>query len=256
VFARALIALLAFTPLLAAAAEVPARLDWWQRVELGPLVSGVVREVGVAPGDAVEAGDLLVQLDDRGFEGRLQRTRAADRHARAALAEAEAEDARAAELYDRTLLSDVERNQARLGLLAARAAAAEARAALVDAQLALEYAGVRAPFAGVVLSVDASPGQSLVNELRSEPLVTLADNRSLRVVAVVDADQAARLSPGDTLRAGVRGKTLTAEVVHVGLEPLAEDSTDGPRYQLTARLDPPPGEILRAGEPATLAWDD
>ena len=45
------------------AADLPAVVGWLQRVELGTLVSGVVSEVHVRPGQQVRRGDKLLSLE-------------------------------------------------------------------------------------------------------------------------------------------------------------------------------------------------
>lgn len=235
----------------AAATDLPAVVDWSQRVELGTLVSGVVHEVHVRPGQAVSRGDALVSLDDRGFRSRVDRRLAEHAHAQAMLAEAQREDERALELYDRTVLSDFERNQALVALKAARAQAQAARSALVHARLALERSVVRAPFDGVVLAVNVAPGQSVVSELQSQPQVVLADNRVYWARARVDAAQASGLEAGQRLRATLRGHALQATVDHVGLEPVAR-SEHGPEYALVAGIRADPQRPLRAGESLIL----
>ncbi len=242
------------TALPALAEELPAVVSWSQRVELGTLVSGIVARVHVRPGEAVGEGDPLLSLDAREFRSRVAKFQAAHRHAQALLAEAQREDERAMELYDRTVLSDFERNQALIALEAARAQAEAARAELAQARLALERSVIRAPFGGVVLAVDAAPGQSVVSELQSAPLITLADDRHYRLNANVDAEQAARLSVGTALRATLRGRALDATVSHIGYEPVVQ-SAAGPRYALVAeirRIDQTP---LRVGETVTLHLD-
>lgn len=244
-----LLVLCAATP--AGAADVEAVVGWSQRVDLGPLVSGVVREVHVSPGQVVNKGDKLVSLDDRSFSSQVSRRVAEHRHAQAVLEEAEREDARAVEMYDRTVLSDFERNQALIALQAARAAAERARAALLEARLDLERSVVRAPFDGVVLAVNAAAGQSVVSELQSQPLVTVADNRSYWARAQVDAAQAGQFEPGRPLSATVRGQALQASVSYVGFEPVAQ-SGQGPRYELVAEIVVEGQQSLRVGETVIL----
>lgn len=244
-------ALAGAAPQAALAEDVTAVIGWSQRVELGPLVSGVVAEVHVAPGQRVDQGARLVTLDRRDFASRVARREAERRHAQALLEEAQREDERAAELYDRTLLSDHERNQALIGLEAARAGAEAARTALAHARLDLERSEIRAPFAAVVLAVSAVPGQSVVSQLQSQPLVTLAERDLYLAQAEVDAAQAARLLPGSELRATVRGRAVQARVRQVGLEPVAP----GPRYALVAELAAATDMTLRAGESIVLHLD-
>ncbi|MCB1785658.1 MAG: efflux RND transporter periplasmic adaptor subunit [Chromatiaceae bacterium] len=233
------------------AADVPALIGWAQRVELGTLVSGVVSEVHVRPGQAVAKGDPLLSLDQRGFASQVGRRQAEYRHARAMLEEAEREDARAVELYDRTVLSDFERNQALIALEAARATAEGARAQLVAARLDLEHSVLSAPFDGVVLSVNAAPGQSVVSELQSQPLVTVANGRTLQARAEVDAEQASRLQPGQALNATLRGSSARATVDHVGLEPV-ENGGSTLRYPLLVDVPVGEGPAPRVGETLTL----
>lgn len=232
------------------AAELEAVVAWSQRVELGMPVSGVVSEVLVQPGRPVKKGDRLVGLDDRGFSSEVGRWLAEHRYAKAALEEAEREDARAVELYDRTVLSDFERNQALIALQSARARAAQAQARLVQARLDLERSVLRAPFDGVVLAVNAAPGQSVISALQSQPLVTLADNRRYHARAQVDAAQAARLAPGSTLGATLRGQPLEVTVAHVGFEPIGP-AGQAPRYELVVEI-VAGGQPLRVGETLML----
>lgn len=235
----------------ASAADIPAVVDWSQRVELGTPVSGVVSEVYVQPGQIVARGDKLLSLDGRGFSSQVSRRQAEHKHAQAVLDEAEREDQRAVELYDRTVLSDFERNQALIALQAARATAEKARSELVDARLALERSVIRAPFDGVVLAVNAAPGQTVVSELQSQPLVTIADNRTYRARAQVDAAQAGQLQPGQGLSATARGQALQAKVSYVGFEPVAQ-SGQGPRYELVADIVASEQSPLRVGETVIL----
>ncbi len=236
---------------LAQAADVPALVGWSQRVELGTLVSGIVANVHVQPGQTVNKGDELISLDDREFRSEVQRRLAEYGHAQAVLEEAQREDERAIELYDRTVLSDFERNQALIALQAARAAAERARAVLLEARLNLERSVVRAPFDGLVLAVNAAPGQTVVSDLQSRPLVTVADNTLLRARAQVDAAQAARLETGQALRAIGRGRALEAAVIFVGLEPVGMAS-EGPRYELVVDIVTDEQMELRIGETVTL----
>ena len=238
-------------PLSAFAADVPAVVAWAQRVELGMLVSGLISEVHVRAGQRVSKGDPLVSLDRRGFATQVSRRKAEHDHAKAMLEEAEREDERAIELYDRTVLSDFERNQALVALKAARAAESRARAALVEARLDLERSVIRAPFAGMVLSTNAAPGQSVVSELQSQPLVTLADVRKLRARGLVSAEQAGQLELGATVGATLRGAAVEARVGHVGFEPVSRPDR-GVSSELFVDLAVQTGQPLRVGETLML----
>ena len=238
----------------ALAEDLQATVGWSEKVELGTLVSGVVDKVHVRPGRTVAKGDELVSLDDRGFRAEVGRGKAAYRHARSVLAEARREDERAIELYERTVLSDFERNQALIALNLARATAESARADLVHAELDLERSVIRAPFDGVVLAVNVAPGQTIVSDWQSQPLVMIANDRVYRVRAQIDAGQADRLQPGSGLKATVRGELMPASVSFIGFEPTAQ-SEHGPVYQLVAEIEMGGDRTLRVGEKVVLHLD-
>ena len=60
----------------ASATDFPATLQWSQRVELSPRVSGLVREVSVNVGDQVKKGQPLLALDAVQYKSRVAESRA------------------------------------------------------------------------------------------------------------------------------------------------------------------------------------
>ena len=126
---------------------------------LSPRVDGLVREVKVDAGDRVEAGQLLVQLDDAVARHTLARVRAE-------AAEAEATAAEAQRLLDegRRLAADKFIPASQVGTLEARlsqarAAADSARAAVAEQQELVRRHALPAPFAGVVSAKHAEAGE-------------------------------------------------------------------------------------------------
>jgi multidrug efflux system membrane fusion protein len=164
-----MIALLSLSGLLAA--ETDARQE--RELKLGTLVSGVVAEVKVREGQQVRAGAVLVVLDQRAFQARLNRTRAVASRAAALFAEALREEKRARELYDRGLLSDHELQQAQIGRLEAEARKAEAGEEETQARLDLERSRILAPRDGRVMEVKTWKGQPVQNALSIQTLIVL-----------------------------------------------------------------------------------
>ena len=110
---------------------------------------------------------------------------------------------------------------------------------------------MRAPFDGLVLAVNAAPGQSVVSGCRSQPLVTLAANSVYRARAQIDLAQAGQLVPGQRLQASVRGRPIEGLVAYIGLEPVAQ-SAQGPQYELVAEFAVTDQQPLRVGETVIL----
>lgn len=232
------------------AAEVPATVQWAQRVELGTLVSGVVARVHVAPGAQVRQGAVLVALDDRRFKAELMQARAEVERLAQVHAEARRENERAQELYDRTLLSDHELEVTKIALATAAAQLQAAKTAVTRAELDLEYSRVRAPFDALVLEVHAGVGQAVAAELAPAPLVTVAEAGRRVVRAVVEESRLADLRAGQSLEVRTGGKVYTGKLVRVGLEPVAGATPLS--YPLDILIEVPEEAALRAGQAASV----
>lgn len=233
------------------ALDLDGRLAWDQRVELGTLVSGVVTQVPVQAGQQVARGGTLVKLDQRGFQAAVNGARATLARAQSNLDEARREDQRAQELYDRTLLSDHERQVAQIALVDAQSSAAEAKAALMKAQLALEHSHLKAPFNARVLAVNVAPGQAVVSRLQSEPLVVVAASDAMLAEAEISAAQLDALAPGQPAQVGLADKWLDGVIDDIGQEPVRQQGAEAV-YRIRVRFTPPAGGVLRAGLPAQV----
>ena len=238
----------------AGASELAATLGWAQRAELGTLVSGVVSAVAVRPGQSVAAGEELLRLDDRGFRAQVAEAKAGVAQALVHYEEAERESRRADELYDRTVLSEHELQLAKIGFEEARAALQAARARSTQKELDLERSRILAPFDAVVLRVEVGPGQVVVSDLQSRPLVVVAERGRMVARALATVEQLAGLEAGKNLQVGVRGDWLDGRVSHMGLEPESGSGVDA-RYLLEVSVETTPGgRRLHAGEPAVIRF--
>lgn len=97
-----------------------------------------------------------------------------------------AADARLAELQAQPRAQDLRVAQARVD---------EAKTNLDQTNAALGKTTITAPFAGLVLRVDAAPGE---NVSPGQTLLTLAKTDAMEVVAEVDEDYFARIAPGQS----------------------------------------------------------
>jgi multidrug efflux system membrane fusion protein len=246
---RHLVLLLGLVATGALAQDVDATLDWSQRAALSTPASGIVREIGVSPGQRVEAGALLGQLDDRRAEAELQRSRAQVTRLKLTLEEAEREYQRALELYERTVISERDRQLAEIDLSVAKADYTAARAELTRARVDLEDTRLTAPFAGVVITVHVTPGETISNELAITPMVTLASDRPMLARAWIPESEQAGLRLGQALDVKVGDTRYAGEILALGLE---ARETDG-RFEIVVRFMPSDDEQLRAGQKAVIA---
>ncbi len=216
------------------AAEYSAQLGWERPVNLSLPVSGVITKVSVRPGQRVAKGDVLLELDPRLFRAAVQRAEAQRKKARYAHAEAVREFERTQEMFDRTLLSEHDRQMAEIAMVDAEADYETARAAVTEAQVALEYSRLHAPFDALVTQVQAAAGEALVSRLEARTLVSLVPAERLRATATLSAEQAAAVVFGADARVVVDGNEypgkVTALIAELGGEPQqsVEVSFDAP----------------------------
>jgi len=195
------------------AAEYEAELDWGKRVVLSTPVSGPVVEVNVRPGEKVEAGQVLLSLDPRPFRQKVRQARAQMDALAPDREEARREVERAEELYDRTVLSDVELEQTRIAFARLDGRYRQAQTAHELASLDLEYSRVKAPFPGVVLALHAAPGETVVATERAPALVEIGEVSSMTAVAELTPEQAAGVALGQSGTVIVDGRDMDGEVV-------------------------------------------
>lgn len=182
-----------------------------RRARLSPRVDGLVAQVRVDAGDRVEAGALLLSLDDALARQALGRLTAQAAEAQARVTEAERLLAEARQLVERQFVpaSQVATREAELEL--ARAALASARAAEREQAELVERHGLPAPFAGLVASRQAEVGEWVQ---RGATVVELIDLDALRIEVQVPAERHGDLAAGAeyTLLAGGIADAIPARV--------------------------------------------
>ncbi|MCX7805445.1 MAG: efflux RND transporter periplasmic adaptor subunit [Planctomycetota bacterium] len=211
-------------------------------VQVSPQVMGRVREITVAAGDRVRAGQTLVVLDDQELQARVKQAeesvRAADAAAKAAEAGVEAARAavRLAELelerqkatYAAGATPKAALDQAETALRTAAAALEsaneQAKAAVrnrdaavqnLDAsRVMLSYTKIRAPMDGVAVDKYAEVGDIAVP---GRPLLTIQSDIELRFEAPVSEACARRISVGmpAIVRVDAAGKSWDAVVQEI-----------------------------------------
>lgn len=137
--------------------EFTGSLTAVDRVELRPRVAGYIQNVSVPEGHLVEKGRRLFLIDPRVFQAAVNAATARLREAEAASLLAQAEHARAKQLFAQKVVARDRLDTATASLNAGKAQVDAAKAALDAAQLDLSFTRVTAPISGRV-------GQTLVTE--------------------------------------------------------------------------------------------
>ena len=231
---------------LARAADFDATVRWASTVTLSMPVSGVVRTVNAEVGQAVQAGEVLLALEDTLFQAALDRAQAALVRSRSRYKEAKRDYEHAQELYARTVLSTVALETAEQKYRRAGAAVKAARAQVRAARYALDRSTIRAPFDGWVIRREVEPGQTVVSELAARPLLVMVKKGRYLARARLKAAELRGIQAGQPAIVKVAGRSLNGRVSAVALAP-AEDGY----YTLDVKfsLEQP---VLRAGQPAEV----
>ncbi|MEJ2406498.1 MAG: efflux RND transporter periplasmic adaptor subunit [Candidatus Thiodiazotropha sp.] len=208
-------------------------VDWAQRTALSTATSGVVNKVLVRAGDRVAKGDLLVQLEQRALRARVAQGKAEMKHKQLLRDEANKELERAEELYARTLLADHDLNLAKIEYASADAVYQRSRADYLLAQQQLAYSELHAPFDAVVLARLVQPSETVVTQLRAEPMLVIAaaGKRLARFTVSPGSDHS--LSVGQKVVIEVSGKRYEGTVTSVERD--SNGKTSG--YRLEAEFD-------------------
>lgn len=200
-----------------------------------PEAGGVVTEVPFGAGTHVEAGDVLLRLDDR--EERL-----AVNLAQVAVREAEQLLARYRRIENTGAISASQIDEARTALDAAQIE-------LEQARIAFDERTVRAPFAGHVGLIDIDPGARVT----AQTAIAQLDDRSVLYVDFSPAEQVfGRLREGDTVLASPFADPDSA----VQAEVIAVDSRIDPTrrtFTVRASIDNE-ADILRPGMSFRVAF--
>ncbi len=188
-----------------------------KRAKLSPEIGGQVAEIPHREGETVEAGAVVLRLDDRAQRAQLdlagselQAARAEQERACLTAERTDRELQRVQRLADERivstdLLDSVEsaRMTAAAACRTAQANSARAQAAVGVARTALSKTVLRTPFAGIVAEVSIEVGEWTTPSppaLPVPPVVDVLDPESIYVSAPMDEVDSGRIRAGNTAR--------------------------------------------------------
>ena len=232
------------------AAGVDAVVEWSRRVELSVPVSGVIAAVHVDAGDRVSRGQALLSLDAAPFQAALKQAQALVAQRKLEYHDRQRDYRQAKELYERTVLSTVEFENARTQQARAEAAYQEAKAIMDDRRYRLRVSTLQAPFDGVVLLRHAQPGQTVAADLKPPILLVVAAAGEYIARARLPAERIAGLKAGQVVSVQVLGEKFSAKVKNAGLEPWSQAGTAAAQYEVDVVFQTP--QVLRAGQRAVI----
>ena len=169
---------------------------------ISPLITATISSIAVWAGDEVKAGDVLVTLDARELQARVDQAHQAVVAAGARLAQTEKDLARVRRIMkaDPGAVSKAERDRLQTALSTARAERIGLQRQKDEARTALSYSKLTAPIAGRIVERLADPGDTA---RPGEPLLRMYDPATLRLDANVRESVASKLAKGQSLFAEI-----------------------------------------------------
>lgn len=218
-----------------------------EKVVIGVDVAGTVEQVLFKEGQAIAAGQILLELEKSKQQLRLQRAGADVATARAELAKAQGTYERYRALIGRQVVAEEDFKQTEAAYSAAKARLEQAMAAEKLAQQELRDLTLISPVDGIVEVESAEPGQKV---RPGDQLAVVQTNDTLQVVTYVTEKEVNLLHPGALApmqTPGVPGRIYEARIESVG-------STADPRtgnFPVKLRVDNSDG-LLREGMSAQI----
>jgi RND family efflux transporter MFP subunit len=167
---------------------------------ISPLITATISSISVWAGDEVKAGEVLVSLDSRELQARVDQARQAVVAARARLIQAEKEFKRIERIFkaDPGAVSKAERDRIQTGLSTARAELVGLKRFEDEAKTALSYSKLTSPIAGRIVERYADPGDTA---RQGVPVLRLYDPTTLRLETNVRESVASKLKENQSLTA-------------------------------------------------------
>ncbi|MGC8504644.1 MAG: efflux RND transporter periplasmic adaptor subunit [Acidithiobacillus sp.] len=229
---------------LQAYAEVPASVVADQQVQLSSRLMGYIRNLTVREGQAVQAGQVLFEVDPTDVVGQVQQAQAGLAEAESALADARSNYERFKALYAQQAIPEKQWDAVKSQYAMAQARAAAARAGITSAQAQLRYARVTAPFAGIIAQKFLQNGDLATP---GHPILSIENPAHLQVQCSVSDDLFTRLHVGQSLAVQGDGQVVQARVLDLVA------TSDPMTHTHLVKLSLPDNSGLQSGSFVTVA---
>ncbi|MCW9013318.1 MAG: efflux RND transporter periplasmic adaptor subunit [Gammaproteobacteria bacterium] len=222
-------------------------LDWGEKIKLGFPVTGVVQDVKAMPGEKVSAGQILASLDQQPFKLKVKKCAARLARIQPSLFDARLELDHAEELFERTVLSEVERLKIEAVY---KELVAEENMIKADQQLAqwkLTKAQLRSPFDAIVINHELVTGQVISSENKGDIYLELARTGLMSVSIMMAYEQIKTVRMDQEVKLSVAGDEYTGMVKSIQMNPASSD-----QYRLRIFFKHNPEKQYFAGQAATV----
>ena len=212
-----LILLLILFSTVSMAEDIKARLDWADLQKVGFPVTGVVVSVDAKVGTRVNKGDVLAKLDAAPFSYNIQHCKAAIESIQPALFDAKIELDQAEELFERTVLSEVELAKIDGTYKTLKAEELMLKSACQLKQWQADRAVLKVQKTSYVQASNIYPGMIISAENKSTSIIELVSATKASAIAFISAQQIQQYKVADQLKVIIDGQEITAAVESISL---------------------------------------
>lgn len=195
-------------------------VDPFKTVEVGAQVSGQLQKLYVELGDEIEPGQLLAEIDPvlpqnalKGAEAERENVTAQINAKQVLLNQYQLAYKRQQQMIAQQATSDANLENAEAQLLSTRAELSALKSQLRKADIAVDtaqanlgYTRISAPMKGVVISIDAQEGQTLVSSQNVSTILTIANLNQMTVKAEISEADITRVAAGQTVYFTILGE--------------------------------------------------
>lgn len=234
-----------------------------KKVDVSATIAGQITNIAVEEGDAVQRGQLLLQIDPvstraqvRGSEASIDALRRDVDSARASLEQMRADFRRAEGNFKAGIIPAADLERTRTGVATAEASVkaaerrvAEAAASLEGTRDLLAKTTIRSPMDGVVTARRVEEGEVAVIGIQNSPGTVLFQISDMSVVEAeleVDETSIPNVVLGQEARVRLDAypnKTFRGTVTEVGSSPILSGANQAIKFEVKVRLDEPPKGI-------------
>jgi len=200
------------------AEDIKASMAWTDIQKLGFPVAGVVESVIAKVGSKVNKGDVLAKLDAAPFRYDLQSCKAEIEKIQPLVFEAKIEFDQAKELFERTVLSEVELSKIEGAYKALKSEETMLRAECKLKQWKADKAVLTARNSTYVLTSNIYPSMVISTENKSTAIIELVSATKASAVSFISANQLQKYKIGDHLKVIIDGQEIAATIDSISLQ--------------------------------------
>lgn len=229
--------------------ELVGTVDWAHTHMLAFPVTGVIDLVSVLPGQRVKQGQLLAKLDQQPFKLAIKRHQASVDAIEPLIDDAQREYEHAQELFDQTVLSEVELQKKQAQLLRLQAERTMAQQDVSLARWQQQRSELRAPADGVLIRSNLLPGMVISEENQGQVFALFGQTTVMAFRVDISPQQRAVFSLGQEIELKINKQQVKAQVSSInikGMEPVI--------YQLVLVFEPTSDQQYFAGQTASLVF--